>query len=390
QSTFSPALEGMDEDNNAAFSSDGQVVFVASSKTQQLLAIDAASGRLIESIHIEPSPTRVTVVQGSRGSDLIAVTRVAGRRPGAPGGVTIAAATSGHLTIQTEFTPPDPVRFSASNNVAFTSDGSVAFVGSMSGVLFAFNTMTGDLESSQMLGSELMGLSISDHHRMIATVRRTSKSDQIVMLSFDAEDPRDVKSPDKTSEKLTAAKSSVPSINSLNPDTVEQGMAGKFRLTVRGANFTNGSSLLVNGTTTVGAVMVSPKVLVSRLPSQLLAQPGSISIRVQSPDGSQSQPATLSVTEIQGPKISDLFPSEVGGPHPPFELRVNGSNFRETSVIVVSGQSLNTTLVRPTQLRTEIPSVLSRQVAQLTVQVVDAAMPTLVSNTVTLPLTGPV
>src|SRR5262249_35610961 len=150
QSTFSPALEGMDEDNNAAFSSDGQVVFVASSKTQQLLAIDAASGRLIESIHIEPSPTRVTVVQGSKGSDLIAVTRVAGRRPGAPGGVTIAAATSGHLTVQTEFTPPDPVRFSASNNVAFTSDGSVAFVGSMSGVLFAFNTMTGDLESSQM------------------------------------------------------------------------------------------------------------------------------------------------------------------------------------------------------------------------------------------------
>jgi outer membrane protein assembly factor BamB len=390
QSSFSQAVEGLDEDNNAAFSLDGLVVYVASSKTQQLLAIDAAAGRLASSIHVEPSPTRVTVARGPDGGDLIAVTRVPARRLGVPGGVAIVAATAGHLSLQTEFTPPDPIQFSTSNNAGFTSDGWSAFVGSRSGVLFAFSTTTGELQSSQMLGSELMGLSVSDPDRMIATVRRTAKSDQIVILNFDTGDPADAKSAEKSAEKASAKKSPVPVINSLHPDRVEQGQVSKLHVTIRGSNFPSGASLLINGTTTIGAQMINPKVLIGKLPPELMAEPGTISVQVQAPDGTQSQPAALTVTTVQGPQISDLSPSQVPGPHPPFELRVNGSNFKETSVIVVSGQSLNTTLVRATQLRAEIPHPLSKQVAQLSVQVVDAASPTLVSNTVTLNLFGPV
>src|SRR5215813_3030501 len=204
QAIFSPAAEGWEEDNNAAFSSDGQIVYVASSKTQQLLAIDAATGQLVSSIHVEPAPTRVTVGKWMDGGDLVAVTRAPGRHSEAPGGVTIVAAAAGNLSVRTEFTPPDAIKFSSSNNAAFSSDGSVAFVGSKSGVLFAFSTTTGELESSQALGSELMGLSVREPDRMIAAVRRTAKSDQIVLLSFEAGDASDVSRSEKNPEKLSA------------------------------------------------------------------------------------------------------------------------------------------------------------------------------------------
>jgi outer membrane protein assembly factor BamB len=393
QASFSPSGEGLDEDNNAAFSTDGQLLYVASSKTQQLLAIDASSGRQVGSIHVEPSPTRVTVASAA-GGDLIAVTRVPGRRSGAPGGVTIIDASGGHLKVQSEFTPPDPIQFSTSNNAALTADGLVSFVGSKSGVLFAFSTTTGELESSQTLGNELMGLSLNDGDQMIATVRRTPKSDQIVILNFDNGDPEEVKAfgkgTEKAAEKVSAKPAPVPVINSLSPSTVEHGQLSKLAITVRGSNFASGSSLLINGSTMVSTQVINSKVVIGKLPPQLLAQAGTVNIQVQAPDGSQSQPVPLTVTTTQTPQISDLFPDQVPGPHPPFELRVNGGNFRETSVIVVSGQSLNTTFVKATQLRAEIPLALSKQVAQLSVQVVDAATPSLASNTVTLTLTGPV
>jgi len=393
QSSFSPGAEGLDEDNNAAFSTDGQIVYVASSKTEQLFAIDAVTGQKTSSIHIAPSPTRVEVGPAQGGVDLVLVTRVPASRSEAPGGVTVVRSAAGQLETQADFTPPDPIRFSTSNNVALTSDGATAFVGSKSGILFAFNTLTGELESSQDLETELMGLALSDANRMIATIRRTAKNDQIVILSFGNSEPVAADGSDNGTAKpvgrVSSKKSAVPIINSLKPDTVEQGQTTKLRITVRGANFASGASLLINGTTPIGGVLISPKFIIGKLPPQLLAQPGAISIQVQTPDGALSQPAILTVTTIQGPQISGLFPSELPGPHPPFELRVNGSSFKESSVIVVSGQSLNTTLVRSTQLRAEIPDALSRQVAQLSVQVVDAAMPSVASNTVTLSLFGP-
>jgi hypothetical protein len=393
QAMFSPAAEGLDEDNNAAFSRDGQIVYVASSKTQQLLAIDAASGRLAGSIHVEPSPTRVTVGWAADG-DIVAVTRVSQRRSSAPGGVTIVSANAGHLTVQAEFTPPDPIQFSSTNNAALTADGLVGFVGSKSGMLFAFNTQTGQLDSSQMVGTEVMGLSLNDPDRMIAAVRRTAKSDQIVILSFDNGDLGASKTSEKdtakAAENISAKKSSIPMISSLNPNVVEQGHVGKLRVAVRGANFTSGASLLINSATSIVAQFVNSKVLIARLPQELIGQPGTISIQVQEPNGNQSQAAALTVTSTQSPRITDLSPSQMPAPHLPFELRVNGDNFKETSVIVASGQSLGTTLVRRTQLRAEIPLALSKQVAQLSVQVVDAATPTLASNTMTLNLFGPV
>src|SRR5262249_26209455 len=154
---------------------------------------------------IEPSPTRVTVGHGPDGGDLLAITRVPARRLAAPGGVTIVAASAGHLSIQAEFTPPDPIKFSTINNAAFNSDGSVGFIGSRSGALFAFSTTTGELQSSQMLGNELMGLSVSDPDRIIAVVCRTARSDQIVILSFDGGSANS-KTGDDSTESLDSKK----------------------------------------------------------------------------------------------------------------------------------------------------------------------------------------
>ncbi|HXF40451.1 MAG TPA: PQQ-binding-like beta-propeller repeat protein [Blastocatellia bacterium] len=160
-SNFSPSIARFEEANNPAFGSDGRTLYIAASTGDRLFALDSESGIIIDSISIE-SPARISVTPSAGGVDVIAATRI--RRPANAkrGGVTIIANQNGRLVGKSEFTPPDAIEFSQANNVAFTDDAATAFIGSASGMLFAFNTETGELQSYHQAGSELRRVALSE------------------------------------------------------------------------------------------------------------------------------------------------------------------------------------------------------------------------------------
>src|SRR5262249_8258727 len=124
------------------------------------------------------------VAKSPDGLEMIAATRT-----GKHGGVTITANQDSRLRTRSEFSPPDAIEFSPSNNVAFASDASIAFVGSTTGMLFAFNTQTGELESYQQMGSEIRRIALSEQSRSVAAVQSASSGDSVVIINFDIVGP---------------------------------------------------------------------------------------------------------------------------------------------------------------------------------------------------------
>ena len=364
---FNPSVARFDEANNPAFSFDGRTVYIAGSAGDRLFAIDSESGIIIDSIAVS-SPERVTVSESSDGIERIGVTRVRRTPTGKAGGVTVIANQSGRLTVRSELTPPEGVDFSSANNVVFTSAGSVAFVGSASGMLFAFDTDSGELESYQKVGGELRRVALNEKGHSVAVVRSAPSGDQVVIVSFDAT-ASDENDP------------SAPAIDSLSPDTVEQGRLRHLKLVVIGQNFTEGSSVIVNGVE-VGADLVKKgRALETRLPKSLFDQVQQVSIQVRAANGSLSQPKALNVVRPGAPVIAKISPTEVAGPSDPFTLRVKGSNFRVSSAIVVAGVTLNTQQLNPQTLQAIVPAGIAGVAAKdpVKVQVKDLAVSDLVS-----------
>lgn len=364
---FSPSVARFDDANNPAFSSDGRTVYIAGSTGNRLFAVDSESGAIIDSISVT-SPERISVGEGADGIERIGAIRVRRTSGDKPGGVTIVANQAGRLTTRSEFSPPDGVDFSSANNVAFSGDASVAFVGSSSGMLFAFNTDTGELESFQKLGSELRRIALSETARAVAAVRSASSGDEVIIVTFDAA-PADETDP------------SAPAIDSLSPDTVEQGRLKNLKLVVIGQNFTDGSSLVVNGVEMGADLVKKGRALQTRLPKSLFDQVQQISIQVRAANGSVSQSKVLNVVRPGAPVITKISPAEVPGPSDPFTLRVKGSNFRVSSAIVVAGVALNTQQINPQTLQAVVPASIAGMVAKdpVKVQVKDLAVPDLVS-----------
>src|SRR5260370_14048732 len=101
-------------------------------------------------------------------------------------------------------------------------------------MLFAFNTETGELESYQEVGGEIRRIALSEKTHSVAAVRSASNGDQVTIINFD------VVGPDETDP-------TTPMIESVSPAVVEQGRIKNLKLVVTGKNFTEGSSLVVNG-----------------------------------------------------------------------------------------------------------------------------------------------
>jgi hypothetical protein len=364
---FSPSVAHFDDGNNPAFSFDGRTVYVAGSLGDRLFAVDSDSGAIIDSISVT-SPERISVAESADGSEKIGATRVRRSSGDKPGGVTIIANLAGRLATRSEFSPPDGVDFSSANNVAFTGDASVAFVGSTSGMLFAFDTDTGELESYQKIGSELRRIALSEPARAVAAVRSASSGDEVVIVTFDA-------------TPLDGTDPSAPAIDSLSPDTVEQGRLKNLTLVVIGQNFTEGSSVVVNGAEMGADLVKRGRALQTKLPKSVFDQVQQISIQVKAANGSVSQPKALNVVRPGAPVIDKISPAEVPGPSDPFTLRVKGSNFRVSSAIVVAGVALNTQQINSQTLQAVVPASIAGVVAKdpVKVQVKDLAISDLVS-----------
>ncbi|MCI0485761.1 MAG: PQQ-binding-like beta-propeller repeat protein, partial [Blastocatellia bacterium] len=373
---FTPSDARFSESNNPVFSADGRAIYVAASKGDRLFAVDARSGARFGSLEVS-SPQRITAIKLSDGGEMIGVTRT--RRPidNAPGGVTIATIHRGRLRVQSEFTPPDDIEFSPANNVEFDGEASVAFVGSKSGLLFAFSTETGELESHHLIGSRLNRVALNPEARAVAAVRSSPTGDEVVIVRFD------VVEEDEPGE-LPA-----PVITSLKPDVAEQGRAKNLNLLVRGENFAEGAVLLVNGNEAATEQANDGTALATRLNRELFAQAGDISIQVRAANGDLSPSAALRVVRPADPVIDKIKPDEVPGPAEPFTLKVVGKNFRRSSTIFVDGQPLNTERLGEDSLRAEVSSELAGTVKRLTVQVRDLAVPDVVSNERELNVFGP-
>lgn len=375
---FSPSIARFDEANNPAFSSDGRLVYIAASTGSRLFAIDSESAIIIDSISI-PSPERITAGTRPDGIEMIAATRI--RRPSnsKPGGVTVIENQDGRLASRSEFTPPDGIDFSLANNVAFTGDASIAFVGSTTGILFAFNTATGELESYQEVGSEIRRVALSEKTHSVAAVRSAPSGDEVTIINFD------VVGSDETNP-------SAPLIESVSPEVVGQGRVSNLKLVVAGKNFTEGASLVVNGVEMGADLVRRGSALEARLPKALFNQVASINVLVKGADGALSQPRELRVVRPDAPMIDRISPPEVAGPSMPFTLRVTGKNFRASSTVVVGGRPLNTRQIGPGTLQAIVPADIADTVRAdgVSVQVKDLAVPNLVSaNEKELRIFGP-
>jgi outer membrane protein assembly factor BamB len=483
--SFTPAGPHFDEVNNPVFSSDGQRAFIASAAGQQLFAVDSTSGALLASAQIAPSPEKIALAAGGTG-DLLAVTCVATALSTQPGGVAIVDWSDGQFSIKAEFNPSAPIEFSRNNNVALSDDGTMAFVGSKTGVLFAFDTATGQKQSRQEIGAELMGVGLGQQQQIVAAVHRTNAGDEIAIASFDTSGDDDQTT---DSAKADAAASEgaisdakkqakVPVIGRLVPDTVLQGRTKRLTVVVHGQHFKPGSVVLHNGTaapttalsdsalqielhedlfTQVGSISIqvrdsdgisqpvslevvatappptiikivpdtvqqgrkklelvvhgqlfSPGAVVvyngsvvatttamtattlqASLPKALFSQAGAISIQVKDKNGILSQPASLAVVSTQTPIIKAVSPQKLDAPHPPFEVKVKGSNFRQNSVIQAGPKLLKTTFVSASILTATVPAVLSKSTGTLNIEVIDNKGKGNSSNVETIALLGP-
>ena len=375
---FSPSIARFDEANNPAFSSDGRLVYIAASTGDRLFALDSESAIIIDSISIA-SPERITVATGPDGIEMIAATRI--RRPSnsKPGGVTVIENQGGRLANRSEFTPPDGIDFSLANNVAFTGDASIAFVGSTTGILFAFNTASGELESFQEVGSEIRRVALSEKTHSVAVVRSASSGDEVSIISFDVVGSEE-------------SNPTAPLIESVSPDIVEQGRINNLKLVVAGKNFSEGASLVVNGVEMGADLVRRGSALETRLPKALFDKVAAIKVLVKGADGALSQPRELRVVRPDAPMIDRISPTDVAGPSTPFILRVTGKNFRPSSTVIVGGRPLNTQQTGSGTLQALVPADIADTVRAegLKVQVKDLVVPDLVSaNEKELHIFGP-
>jgi hypothetical protein len=372
-----------EESNNPVFSADGQTIYVAAANGERLFAVSAKSGAEIDSITTGPNPQRVVVAKDRSGGEIIGVIRLRRRADEPPGGVTIIANRDGRLVLKSEFTPPEPIQLSDANNVAFDPSGSVAFIGSKNGILFAFSAETGELESNQMIGGELLGLAISGPMQTVAVVRRAARSDEIVLIGFELTD--------SDSAAGHTYPDAPPTIKSISPETIEQGQQSDLTIKVHGSNFTPGSSLIASGTEVAAELVSNGKVLVAKLPGSLTAREGDISIQVKGSSGALSLPATMHVVRPGAPIIEAI--DIIGRNRQSLKLRIKGKNFRPSSTIFIAGNPLNTqhrlsaTHAGTPELRAQLPK---RDIAaKLRVQVRDSAAAGLASSEAVVSVFGP-
>lgn len=379
---FTPSGAHFEESNNPAFSTDGQTLFVSAASGGRLFGIDSLSGELIASTSVGQSPQRTSVARGADGRDTVAVTRVP------TGGVALFKVRGRHFSEPVEFNTPAEIKLSRSNNVVIDPDSSVAFVGSATGMLFAFSSETGELQSYEVMGRELLSIALNMRARVLAAVKRGPAGDEIMVVGFDIE------AADETEGESTA-----PKIIALKPASTEQGRIKSLTISVRGDNFVSGSALLVNGASVSASIGRGGKILSARLDKSLFNQAGDLRVEVKNPDGQISNSQLFRVMRPADPAIERVSPGEVPAPIHRVGVAVVGRNFRVTSTIHAQrieangdrGQEmpLNTERVNDTKLRVLIPSNLTRNVGRIAIRVIDSTVSGVASNEEFLTLFGP-
>jgi hypothetical protein len=151
--------------------------------------------------------------------------------------------------------------------------------------------------------------------------------------------------------------SGMPAISAVSPVRATVGEAG-FTLTVDGANFTQGSTVLWNNQA-LATTFVTTTELSAEAAASNLGTAGTVTVTVRNPApvGGLSNAAAIDVEATNPvPAISALSPDSVTAGSGGFTLIVNGTGILATSVVAWNGVSLPTTQLSSTQLQALVPA----------------------------------
>jgi hypothetical protein len=279
--SFNPIGMRLDVSNNPAFSDDGKIVYIAVYTGEHLFSIDTQKGNILGMIKLPSAPQRITVSGDNTGNDLIGVTRTMHSKKS--GGITILASTRGQLTVRTEFTLPDNIQLSRANNIVFDPDAATAFLGSVDGFLFAFDTKKGELEGHKIIGNEFRSLAMSKDAGTLIGVRSTPKNDEIAIVGLDRADL-------SRAESQTSP-GSTPEIKRVSGDPAQ------IHLVIEGSSFNKGAIVeFIKGGNVVfrqTPIIITEKKLAIVVPAKKVEALGRFELRVVANDKALSNTITI-------------------------------------------------------------------------------------------------
>lgn len=165
-----------------------------------------------------------------------------------------------------------------------------------------------------------------------------------------------------------------PAITSISPASFV--LAGG-PTTISGVNFVTGAAVLMDGAIASGATVVSPTQITWDVPAHVA---GSVSVRVQNPDGTQSNAVSIVFSAAGAPTLSSVSPNPVattGG-----TCIATGTGFVAGAVVKVAGVSCTVNSVTSTTISFEAPA---KSAGSYTVEIInpDASTTTPISNAIT-------
>lgn len=182
---------------------------------------------------------------------------------------------------------------------------------------------------------------------------------------------------------VAAAATSNPVVLSVSPQTVIAG-TGAFTLRVNGANFINGSVVLLNSSGRL-THFVSSTQLDAEIESSDTSTAGSLSVAVINPGTNASTAVQLQVLP-NNPQITSLSPNTLPVNSSTLDVTVNGQNFDKTAVVRLTGSARSTTYVSATQLTVHLTATDVNHTTFYNVTVLNPN--NVLSNQVTLNVTG--
>jgi hypothetical protein len=308
--TFTHVGVRFDVSNNPAFSCDGGIVYAAYAEGEYLFAIDSQSGKALGLTRLSSAPHHITVTKDQTGADMIAVTRI-GNATKKSSGVTILSYERGQFSVKSEFTPPDDIQFSRVSNVVFEGDASVAMIAAKGGLVFSFNTKSGELESYKSIGNDVRGFAINNTTHTLVGVRSTSKSDEIAVIGLELPDPKV-----SSASAPRVISKTAPEIRKVSTD------ATQLRVTIEGVNFNKGTTVeFVKAGDVVlrkTPVVVSDKLLYFTVPTKTLEALGKFDLRAVNTDKATSNAVAVEPFSVRLtlPVVSTLVARNPSTPEP--------------------------------------------------------------------------
>ncbi len=181
-----------------------------------------------------------------------------------------------------------------------------------------------------------------------------------------------------------------PTITTISPNSAAQNSQA-FLLTVNGTNFVPGATVQWNGANRL-TTFVSSTQLRAQIPASDLTTVGTPSVTVvnPAPGGGASNAVTFTIAAPSGiPRITTISPTTVQTDNPGFTLTVNGTNFVQSSVVRINGNSLPTTFVSSTQLTAQVATADIATEGNASITVFTAPPGGGTSNAVILTITTP-